>query len=84
MRKVLGVCHVATLREDLRVKFRTSLKSHEGGVAIDTHSDQEPKKLNQPQVRREGGNGIKSRLDQALTSSCCDSSDLRITASLNL
>lgn len=51
---------------------------------IETHNDQEPKKLNQPQVRREGGNGIKSRLDQALTSSCRDSSDLRITASLTL
>lgn len=49
-----------------------------------THNDQEPKKLNQPQVRREGGNGIKSRLDHALTSSCRDSSDLRITASLSL
>lgn len=51
---------------------------------FDTHNDQEPKKLNQPQVRREGGNGIKSRFDQALTSSCRDSSDLSITASLTL
>lgn len=51
---------------------------------FDAYNDQEPKKLNQPQVRREGGNGIKSLLDQALTSSFRDSSDLRITASLTL
>lgn len=35
-------------------------------------------------MRREGGSGIKSRLDHALTSSCRDSPDLRITASLIL
>lgn len=84
VRKVLGVCHVATLREDLRIKVRTSLKCHEGGPVFDTHNDKEPKKLNHPQVRREGVNGIKSRLDHALTSSCRESSDLSITASLNL
>lgn len=40
--------------------------------------------MNQPQVRREGGRGMRSRFDQALISSWRDSSDLRVRASLIL
>lgn len=39
--------------------------------------DQNPKKLNQPHVRRSGGKGIKSRLLHASVCSCLDSLPLR-------
>lgn len=49
-----------------------------------THRLPAPKKLNQPQVLRDGGKGTKSRLHQAVVSSLRVSSAFRTAASLIL
>lgn len=50
----------------------------------ETYSDVAPKKLNQPQVRLEGGMGTRSRLHHDVVSSWRDSSALRTSDSLSL
>lgn len=49
-----------------------------------TYKEVAPKKLNHPQVRRDGGRGTKSRLHQAVVSSFRDSSLSSTAASLIL
>jgi hypothetical protein len=84
VRKVLGVCQVATFKAPLCVCSVQYDGRSQWASRRATYRDCAPKKLNHPQVLLDGGRGTKSRLHHAVVSSLRDESALRIAASLTL